>query len=260
MRFRPDAKLNSTSVTVIGVFVSILVHPPSNFPARPLPSTSAGISCGLLQSHLLTRTGRTRLVSDDWEEVPSSGAGGNQSSRPSDAADESESGRALGASNAPVTIVEYGDFQSPYCGQAESTLRDLRDHYGNKLRIVFRDYPLGFHRYAIGAALAARCAGAQGKFWQYHDAIFANPGALSEADLKNLAANLGLNTEQFDHCLDSREYEQAIERDKRAGTRIGVRGTPYFLINGEALYGARPYQAFKTAIDRALAQSRSASE
>ena len=77
---------------------------------------------------------------------------------------------------------------------------------------------------------------------------------------ENLAANLGLNTEQFDHCLDSREYVQAIERDKREGTRIGVRGTPYFLVNGEALYGAQPYQAFKAAIDRALAQSRSAAE
>ena len=192
--------------------------------------------------------------------MPSSGAGGNQSSGASDAADESESGRTLGPSNAPVTIVEFGDFQCPYCGQVESTLRALRNHYGNKLRIVYRDYPLGFHRYAIGAALAARCAGAEGKFWEYHDAIFANQGALSEADLKTLAAKLGLNTEQFDHCLDSREYEQAVERDQREGTRIGVRGTPYFLINGEALYGAQSYQAFKTAIDRALAQSRSASE
>ncbi len=208
-----------------------------------------------------------QLAADDWEQVPSDSSGSAPGVTPPDSGAAGTEGPAIDASghpqrgsdNAAVTIVEFGDFQCPYCRRAEGTLREVRGHYGNKVRLVYMDFPLSFHPNAMDAAMAARCAGEQGKFWQYHDALFANQTALSAADLKAEAERLRLNSEKFDACFDQRKYESDILADKAEGKRAGADGTPYFLINGDPLSGAAPFSAFEVSIDRALAQQSSES-
>lgn len=156
-----------------------------------------------------------------------------------------------GPDDAPVTIVEYSEFQCPYCRETERALRQTLDKYGDQVRLVYKDFPLGFHKHAMDAALAARCADEQGQFWPYHDALFAS-GQLSAADLKATAAHLGLDRESFDSCLDERKYERVVRADQAEGSRLGADGTPYFLINGKSLSGAQSAAAFDSAISAEL--------
>lgn len=157
-----------------------------------------------------------------------------------------------GPKDAPVTIIEFSDFQCPYCGGAEATLKQLEEHYAGKLRIVFRDFPLPMHKDAPKAAEAAACANEQGRFWEMHDKLFGNQGALKIADLKKRAMDLGLEAAQFDTCLDSGKYAAEWKRDMDEGTRHGVSGTPAFFINGRMLTGAQPYENFAQVIDEEL--------
>ena len=115
---------------------------------------------------------------------------------------------ALGAKDAPVTIVEFADFQCPFCNKTENTLKQLRAKYGDKIRLVHMDFPLAFHSHALDAAKAARCANEQGKFWQFRDALFADQSKLAPADLKATAKTLGLNTSQFDACFDKAQIRE----------------------------------------------------
>jgi protein-disulfide isomerase len=159
----------------------------------------------------------------------------------------------LGPAGAPVTIVEFSDFQCPFCGRAEPALQQVRQKYGDKVRLVYLDFPLGIHDHAIDAASAARCAGEQGKFWQFHDAMFADQSKLAATDLKADAKKLGLNTAKFNDCLDKGKYKSAIETDMAQGRELGVDGTPAFFINGRPLTGAQPFERFQTTIDEELA-------
>lgn len=158
-----------------------------------------------------------------------------------------------GPKNAPVTIVEFGDFECPFTQKAEATLKQIRAKYGKKVRLVFIDHPLPVHRHAFGAAMAARCAGDQGKFWEYHDALFADQSKLEPADLKATAAKLKLDTAKFDACLDTGKYDEALRRDGREVERLRVEGTPTFYINGRALFGAESLKDFEELIDQELA-------
>ena len=115
----------------------------------------------------------------------------------------------IGSKDAPITIVEFSDFQCPFCGRAEPTLKQVRAKYGDKVRLVYMDFPLGIHDHAIDAASAGRCAGEQGKFWQFHDAMFADQSKLTPPDLKASAKKLGLDTAKFDDCLDKGKYKAA---------------------------------------------------
>jgi protein-disulfide isomerase len=160
---------------------------------------------------------------------------------------------ALGAKDAPVTIVEFADFQCPYCKKTEDTLRQLRAKYGDKIRLVHMDYPLPFHSHALGAANGARCAGEQGKFWQFRDAMFADQSKLAPTDLKATAKKLGLNTAQFDACSDKGKFDSQIKGDQAAGEKLGVDGTPAFFIDGRPLTGAQPIASFEQIIDDELA-------
>jgi protein-disulfide isomerase len=160
---------------------------------------------------------------------------------------------ALGAKGAPVTIVEFTDFQCPFCRATQSTLKDLRDKYGDKIRLVHMDFPLPFHSHALDAANAARCANEQGKFWQYHDALFANQSKLAPADLKATAKTLGMNSANFDACFDKSKYVSQIKADQAAGEKAGVDGTPAFFIDGRPLTGAQPPPKFEELIDDELA-------
>jgi protein-disulfide isomerase len=147
-------------------------------------------------------------------------------------------GQSLGPQNAPVTIVEFADFQCPYCKRAEETLKAVQEKYGTKVRLVFMDYPLSFHAHAMDAANAGRCAAEQGKFWHYRDALFADQSKLGRDELKATAKRLGLNSEQFSACLDENKYESVIKLSIAEGNTLNVRGTPTFFVDGRPLSGS----------------------
>jgi protein-disulfide isomerase len=163
-------------------------------------------------------------------------------------------GPSKGAASAPVTIVEFSDFQCPYCSKAEETVTQVLKAYDGKVRVVYRDYPLPFHPQAEKAAEAAHCAGDQGKYWEMHEKLFANQKALEPTALKGYAKDLSLDQGKFDKCLDSGEKAKVVETNKKAGEKIGVTGTPAFFVNGYQLSGAQPFEEFKTLIDQELAR------
>jgi predicted DsbA family dithiol-disulfide isomerase len=154
-----------------------------------------------------------------------------------------------GPKDAPVTVIEFSDFQCPYCGKVAPVLKRLEETYGDKLRLVFRNYPLPMHAQAPKAAEAAACARDQDRFWEMHDRLFAHQDKLQVADLKAAAAELGLDPQAFGECLDSGKHEAAWKEDQKEGESYGVSATPWFFINGRALSGAQPYESFARVID-----------
>lgn len=161
-----------------------------------------------------------------------------------------------GGVSAPVTIVEFTDFQCGFCRQAESVIDQVLKAYGDKVRLVVRDYPLAMHPDARLAAEAAACANAQGKYWSYHDRLFANANALGAAQLEAHARDLGLDAASFGKCLRERAHSAAIEADIADATEAGVTGTPVFFVNGRMLVGVQPFSAFRETIDELLASQR----
>lgn len=159
---------------------------------------------------------------------------------------------AVGPKNAPVTVVEFSDFQCPFCRKVEDSLSEVRKKFADKVRLIYRDFPLPMHEHAAKAAEAARCAEEQGKFWPYHDVLFADQTKLDVAGLKASAAKLKLNTKQFDECLDHDKYADGIKKDSAEGAAVGVRGTPAFFINGRFLDGAQSAQSFEDVIREEL--------
>jgi protein-disulfide isomerase len=161
-----------------------------------------------------------------------------------------------GPASAPVTIVEFSDFQCPFCGKVEATVKQVLDNYKDKVRFVYRDFPLSIHPYAPKAAEAGECAHEQGKFWEFHDALYADQSKLSIPDLEATAARLGMNADAFKKCLDSGKYAAEVQKDMDDAQKAGVNSTPSFFINGIAVVGAQQYQAFADVIDRELAKSK----
>lgn len=168
-------------------------------------------------------------------------------------ANVSTGGPNRGATDAPVTIVEFEDFQCPFCKKAQDTLEGVLARYNGKVRIVHRDFPLQpLHPAAWKAHEAARCAEKQGKFWQYRSLLYANTPAASLVDLSKYATQLGMDAPGFKQCLDSGEFKAAVQPDADEGDRLGVRGTPAFFINGRLLSGAQPESDFARIIDEEL--------
>jgi protein-disulfide isomerase len=162
-------------------------------------------------------------------------------------------GRLRGDPNALVTIVEFADYQCPYCKQTETTLNNLLRKYPGQVKLAFRDFPLAsIHPYAEEAAEAARCAGKQGKFWEFHDALFANQAKLDDPQLKATAQTLGLDKNAFQSCLASGEYNLQVLRDQEEGRKAGISSTPGFFINGIPITGAQAEDAFQKIIDDEL--------
>ncbi len=159
----------------------------------------------------------------------------------------------LGSFNAPVTLVEFSDFQCPYCSRHYPTLKQIAATYGNKVRIVYKHFPLSeIHPYAIKAAEASECAGEQNKFWEFHDKVFENQQALSFESLKQWAKEIGLNATTFNTCLDSGKFTAKVQQDYQEGVAKGVQGTPATFVNGKLVVGARPLSDFQQAIDAEL--------
>jgi protein-disulfide isomerase len=158
----------------------------------------------------------------------------------------------LGPEGAPVTILEFSDFQCPFCARAQPVLHKVRETYGDRVRFVFLDFPLPMHAQAPKAHEAAACAAEEGRFWPMHDQIFANQAHLEPPDLKRYAAELGLDPTLFADCLDSGRHANDRARDMEEGARQGVGATPAFFINGRLLVGAQPFEAFAQVIDDEL--------
>lgn len=157
-------------------------------------------------------------------------------------------GPAKGPANAPVTVVSFADYECPYCAKAADNLEEAAAQFPGKVRLVFRDFPLDFHPNAVPAAIAARCAGAQGKYYPMHDKLFADQQSLDPATFKAHAAALGLDAKAFDACFADPTHLAAIAADQAAGKALGVEGTPAFFINGIPLSGAQPPAAFVNLI------------
>ena len=164
---------------------------------------------------------------------------------------------SIGPADAPVTVIEFSDFQCPYCQVwYQQVYQQLLASYPDKLRFVYRDLPLPMHPEAVPAAEAANCAGEQGAFWKYHDALFVQQYGLDRAAYEHYASDLGLDIQAFVTCLDSHRYQDEIQADADEATRIGITGTPSFVINGRILIGALPFSDFKTVIDEELAANQ----
>jgi len=168
----------------------------------------------------------------------------------------------LGNKNAKVTIVEFSDYQCPFCRVFwRESYTQLKKEYidTGKVKLVFRDYPLSFHPMGEPTAQAAECAEEQGKYWEFHDKVFTEQDKLGQAtitytvqDLKLWASQLGLNAVAFNSCLDSGKYKAEVGNDIADATKYGVTGTPSFFINGKFIVGAQPYNTFKTLIEEEL--------
>ena len=163
---------------------------------------------------------------------------------------------ARGPADAPITIVEFSDFQCPFCSRATATLKKLDEAYAGKIRIVYRDFPLvQIHPNAARAAEAAACANEQGKFWAMHDVMFEHQDKLGEADLKQSAVTLGLDAAAFNQCLESGRHSAQWQKDTAEGQRYGVSSTPAFFINGRLVVGAQPYESFARVVEEELARA-----
>jgi protein-disulfide isomerase len=164
---------------------------------------------------------------------------------------------SLGRASAPITLIEFSDFQCPFCQRVAPTLKRVRETYGDKVRIIWKDFPLTqIHPQAFKAGEAAHCAGDQGKYWEYHDRLFANQQLLQPDDLKKHAAEIGLNAAAFGTCLDSSKYGERVRNSIAEGTRLGVNSTPTIYVNGRVLSGAQPYETFVSVIDEELSRAK----
>jgi len=160
---------------------------------------------------------------------------------------------AYGPADAKVTVVEFSDFQCPYCSLAATAVDEVKQKYGDRVRFVFRQFPLSFHKEAHLAAQASLAANAQGKFWEYHDKLFANQKALGREDLEKYAQEVGLDMGEFRKALDEGTYKATVDAELTLGGEVFVEGTPTMFINGERVANATDAAAISTALDKALA-------
>ena len=161
----------------------------------------------------------------------------------------------LGPEDAPITIIEFADFQCPYCQRHFlQTYPQLMENYGENIRYIYKDFPLtGIHPQALPAALAAQCAREQGKFWEFHDLLFSGRMELGEDAYLSYADELGMDVLEFTSCYQEARYNDVVRADYDLGIQLGVNATPTFFINGVRLIGAQPYSVFAEVIDSELA-------
>jgi protein-disulfide isomerase len=164
---------------------------------------------------------------------------------------------AAGPEHAPVQIVMYSDYQCPYCARVEPTLEKVKAVYGDRVRVVFRDFPLStIHPRAVDAARAAHCAHDQDRFWEYHDRLFSKQSRMESSDFLQHAADLGLDPARFTTCIASERVAALVRDNAMSGERLGVSSTPAFFVNGRFMTGAQPFDVFKRVIDDELGVDR----
>ena len=168
------------------------------------------------------------------------------------AAIAAEGAPGFGPKDAKVTVVEFSDFECPYCSRAATVTTQLKEKYGDKVRFVFRQFPLSFHKSAQGAAEASMAAHAQGKFWEFHDLMFKNQRELSDEDLQKYAQQLGLNMTKFKKDMESHEYADEVKSDIALGSQVAVGGTPTLFVNGERVSNPTDFAVVSKEIDEAL--------
>ncbi|MBM4368100.1 MAG: DsbA family protein [Deltaproteobacteria bacterium] len=159
---------------------------------------------------------------------------------------------SVGPADAPITIIQFAEYQCPYCGKARESLDRVEKEYAGKVRLVFRDFPLDFHPRAVPAAVAANCAGKQEKYWPVHDAIMKDQQSLADADLLAIARAAGVDIASWEECRKDPAMEAEVQKDLDDGRKVGVSGTPAFFINGIFISGAQPFEKFKAIIDAEL--------
>jgi protein-disulfide isomerase len=169
---------------------------------------------------------------------------------------EANDAPSFGPADAKVTIVEYSDFECPYCSMAAQTTTKIKEKYGDRVRIVFRQFPLGFHQNALPAAEASLAANAQGKFWQMHDIMFENQKALDRASLETYAQQIGLDVDAFKAALDNKTFEAQAKADMKLGEEVGVNGTPTLFVGAERVQNPGDFDAISKQIDAALAKAQ----
>lgn len=158
-----------------------------------------------------------------------------------------------GGENAKVVLIEYSDFQCPFCQKHHETMKKIMNDFGNQVEWVFRNFPLKqLHPFANKAALASECAAEQGKFWEYADKLFENQSKFSDTYFGQLATELNLKIDQFNSCLNSAKYQSKVDAQEQDGVQAGVSGTPATFINGQLVKGAVPYDQFKSLVENAL--------
>jgi len=160
-----------------------------------------------------------------------------------------------GSRDAAVKVVEFADYECPYCRKVQPTISKLLKEYGTKVAFAFKDFPLPMHKHAEKAAEAARCANEQGKFWDFHDKLF-SADSLEIAEMKTYARSMNLDGAKFDKCLDSGAQAAGIQKDQAEGAKLGLTGTPTFFINGHFISGNASYEALQSLVDQELASGR----
>lgn len=237
---------NGRAIIIAAVLVSLSVIGGSFFIADALNQTTSQLELA------------TEALEDLELAAPSPAARPSRPNRPDANREyEVELGEApvKGPEDAPVTIVEWSDFQCPFCNRVAPTLAQIEKEYGDKVRIAFKHLPLSIHAQAPQAHAAAEAAHRQGRFWEMHDKIFANQRDLSVATLERHAREIGLDMEQYRRDVASASVKQRIDADMAQASELGVSGTPAFFINGRFLSGAQPYPNFKRMIDAALEET-----
>ncbi len=228
--------------------------------AMPFESFKPVIDEQIAKANELLKKGTSReklydvLVAENVKAAPAAPAGAGANN---DAPVKIDVGNspAQGPKNAPVTIAIWSDFQCPFCSRVEPTLKQVRDTYGNKVRMVWKNQPLPFHPNAMPAAEAAMAAGEQGKFWEMHDRLFQKQTELSPQLYEQIAGELGLDLGKFKSAIESHKFAAQIQADMAAGTAVGANGTPTMFVNGKRIVGAQPFDAFKSIIDTELASA-----
>jgi protein-disulfide isomerase len=159
-----------------------------------------------------------------------------------------------GSADAPITVVEYADFQCYYCGKARERISELKKLYGKKLHIVYKNFPLPMHTEARPAAEAGMCVNEQGtdKFWKFYDIAFDNQKAWTKDDLKDYAKKAGADVKKFEECFDAKKYSAQIDASIAEGQRLGVNSTPSFFVNSQLVKGAQPISEFREIIDESV--------
>jgi len=159
---------------------------------------------------------------------------------------------SLGPSNAKITVIEFSDFECPYCQRSQNITKNLRAKYKDQIKWVFRDFPLSFHQNAMFAHIAANCVGKQGKYWDIFDKLFQNTGSLNREKVLQLVSDMNIDMKKFEECTKDPEVEREVHSDIADGQEVGVNGTPAFFINGIMIEGAQPITSFEKIIEQEL--------